>query len=164
MADRVVVLNKGRIEQIDTPDALYDRPASLFVNGFIGHANRLQGAVVGQGRVKLAAGPEIRIPERFQPTLGAVTVTVRPENVALSSDVVDAAIPVTIRATMPLGAVSVVDCITRTGEALKVSQPRSATAWQGHPGAAAWLSITDLDRVGVFSADASRPSPSAKEF
>ncbi|MDU3046067.1 ABC transporter ATP-binding protein, partial [Bradyrhizobium sp.] len=43
MADRIVVLNKGRIEQIDTPDALYDAPASLFVNGFIGHANFLKG-------------------------------------------------------------------------------------------------------------------------
>ena len=47
MADRIVVLNKGTIEQIDTPDALYDRPASLFVNSFIGHTNFLRGTVTG---------------------------------------------------------------------------------------------------------------------
>src|SRR3954447_17530864 len=62
MADRIVVLNKGRIEQIDSPDALYDRPASLFVNSFIGHANFLRGTVSGADRVKLEAGPEICLP------------------------------------------------------------------------------------------------------
>jgi inositol-phosphate transport system ATP-binding protein len=45
MADRIIVMNRGRIEQIGTPDDLYARPASLFVAGFIGAPpmNRLDG-------------------------------------------------------------------------------------------------------------------------
>ena len=39
MSDRIAVMNKGRIEQIDTPQAIYDRPATRFVAGFIGNTN-----------------------------------------------------------------------------------------------------------------------------
>ena len=47
VADRVVVMNKGRIEQIGTPEAVYDDPASPFVYEFLGNVNRLEG----EGRV-----------------------------------------------------------------------------------------------------------------
>ena len=48
MGDRIVVMNRGRIQQIDTPLGLYDRPANLFVAGFIGSPamNMLDGVVV----------------------------------------------------------------------------------------------------------------------
>ena len=36
VADRIAVMNKGKVEQFDTPVAIYDRPRTLFVNGFIG--------------------------------------------------------------------------------------------------------------------------------
>ena len=39
MSDRIAVMNKGRIEQIDTPQEIYDRPATRFVAGFIGNTN-----------------------------------------------------------------------------------------------------------------------------
>src|SRR5213079_349337 len=39
MSDRIAVMNKGRIEQIDTPQAIYDRPQTRFVAGFIGNTN-----------------------------------------------------------------------------------------------------------------------------
>jgi sulfate transport system ATP-binding protein len=43
VADRIVVLNRGRIEQVGTPDAVYDRPASPFVLRFLGDANAFPG-------------------------------------------------------------------------------------------------------------------------
>jgi putative spermidine/putrescine transport system ATP-binding protein len=46
-ADRIAVLNAGRVEQFDSPVASYDRPASLFVADFIGRMNRLSGKVLG---------------------------------------------------------------------------------------------------------------------
>jgi len=46
-ADRIAVLNAGRVEQFDSPVASYDRPASLFVADFIGRMNRLPGKVLG---------------------------------------------------------------------------------------------------------------------
>jgi sulfate/thiosulfate transport system ATP-binding protein len=44
VADRVVVMNHGRIEQIGSPDEVYEQPASLFVFEFLGHVNRLPSA------------------------------------------------------------------------------------------------------------------------
>ncbi|HMA16458.1 MAG: ABC transporter ATP-binding protein, partial [Bacteroidota bacterium] len=46
MSDRVAVMNNGRFEQIGTPQELYHRPASAFVAGFVGDANRWAGQVV----------------------------------------------------------------------------------------------------------------------
>ena len=64
LADRVAVLNQGRIEQIGAPDALQNHPATAFVAGFVGHANRLEGEVRAGvfstredlGGVKIACG------------------------------------------------------------------------------------------------------------
>lgn len=59
VADRVVVMNEGRIEQIGTPDEVYDHPASPFVYDFIGNVNRLSGQIrdghahIADARVKL---------------------------------------------------------------------------------------------------------------
>ena len=47
LADRIVVLNQGRIEQVGTPQEIYRRPASRFVASFIGTANLLEGTVAG---------------------------------------------------------------------------------------------------------------------
>ena len=45
VADRIAVMNKGKVEQFDTPVAIYDRPQTLFVNGFIGTTNLLRGKI-----------------------------------------------------------------------------------------------------------------------
>ncbi len=50
LADRVVVMDKGRIEQVDTPEKLYEKPATPFVNRFLGDINELDGQIQG-GRV-----------------------------------------------------------------------------------------------------------------
>jgi sulfate transport system ATP-binding protein len=53
LADRVVVMNRGRIEQVGTPEQVYRRPATPFVHGFIGRASRLR-ARVEKGRLRFA--------------------------------------------------------------------------------------------------------------
>ncbi|QPF90561.1 ABC transporter ATP-binding protein [Bradyrhizobium commune] len=152
MADRIVVLNKGRIEQIDSPDALYDRPASLFISSFIGHTNLLRGTVTEADRVVLDAGPEIDLGRSVQRWRGTpVTISVRPENIAFGAAGQPGAIPVTIRATVPLGAVSVTEGVTASGEAVKISQARAAGIAKAQAGDTAWLAITDTSRVSVFS-------------
>jgi sulfate transport system ATP-binding protein len=74
LADRVAVLNQGRIEQIGTPDDLQNHPASAFVAGFVGQANRLEGevraGVFRSGGIELPAGG---VPD------GAATAFVRPD-------------------------------------------------------------------------------------
>lgn len=78
MADRIICMSQGRIEQVGTPDDLYLRPASLFVSGFIGAPpiNLLEGQV-GDGRLvvnNLALDCEGAAP-------GAATLGIRPEKI-----------------------------------------------------------------------------------
>jgi sulfate transport system ATP-binding protein len=47
VADEVVIMNRGRIEQHGTPQSVYDRPETAFVTGFLGHVNRFQGPISG---------------------------------------------------------------------------------------------------------------------
>ena len=58
ISDRIVVMNKGRIEQIAPPATLYDRPATKFVASFIGTMNLLQSRFIGHDgeRLRFAAG------------------------------------------------------------------------------------------------------------
>src|SRR5437660_5432619 len=46
MADRIAVMNRGRIEQVASPTDIYDRPATLFVNQFVGTTNLLPGQII----------------------------------------------------------------------------------------------------------------------
>jgi sulfate transport system ATP-binding protein len=48
VADRVVIMNKGRVEQIGTPDEVYEKPATPFVYGFLGNVNLFHGRIDGQ--------------------------------------------------------------------------------------------------------------------
>ncbi|MGL6041374.1 MAG: ATP-binding cassette domain-containing protein, partial [Deefgea sp.] len=52
MADRIVVMNHGVIEQIGTPDEIYQQPASRFVADFVGHCNWINSLAVGKHRVR----------------------------------------------------------------------------------------------------------------
>jgi spermidine/putrescine transport system ATP-binding protein len=59
MSDRIAVMNRGRVEQVGTPEDVYERPATTFVAGFIGVSNLMPASVSGPGRVRLANGPEV---------------------------------------------------------------------------------------------------------
>ena len=56
LSDRIAVLNRGRVEQIGSPEAIYDRPETAFVCQFIGEANRLTPAMLAANGETLAAG------------------------------------------------------------------------------------------------------------
>jgi iron(III) transport system ATP-binding protein len=55
MADRIVVMNRGRVEQVGSAAEIYARPASAFVADFVGEMNMLQGVVSAAGRVQVGA-------------------------------------------------------------------------------------------------------------
>ncbi|ASY70286.1 sugar ABC transporter ATPase [Sinorhizobium fredii USDA 205] len=92
LADRIVVLNGGRIEQVGTPLELYRTPANLFVAGFIGSPamNVLDGTVDaedGEPAVRLRDGTAIRIaPERKVRRGQAVRIGLRPEHFVASGE------------------------------------------------------------------------------
>jgi multiple sugar transport system ATP-binding protein len=80
MGDRVAVMRDGRLEQVDTPVRLYERPVNVFVAGFIGSPamNLLRGHVA-DGVVSLGS-QTLRLPRRG-PSAGDVIVGIRPEAV-----------------------------------------------------------------------------------
>ncbi|MFT3688399.1 putative 2-aminoethylphosphonate ABC transporter ATP-binding protein [Paenirhodobacter sp.] len=81
MADRIVVMNNGVIEQIGTPTEIYRTPASLFVAEFIGETNRMAG-VYNDGRVTVGPVTLITGPRGFHRD-SRVQVAIRPEDVVL---------------------------------------------------------------------------------
>jgi spermidine/putrescine transport system ATP-binding protein len=90
LSDRVIVMEEGRIAQVDEPSAIYDRPASVFVAGFIGESNRLAGRVSGRsddGSCEVTTSEGQAIIGRGDAAVGtACAVVVRPRNVTLTRD------------------------------------------------------------------------------
>jgi multiple sugar transport system ATP-binding protein len=92
LADRILVMNTGHVDQIGTPVELYDRPVNLFVAGFIGSPamNFIAGRVAGgHDRLVLVCGDGRAFPLPADVALAtgaAVTVGVRPEHLGLASE------------------------------------------------------------------------------
>jgi sulfate transport system ATP-binding protein len=61
VSDRVVIMNEGRVEQSGTPEAVYERPATPFVYGFLGDVNLFHGRI-NRGKVSIGEG-ELDAPE-----------------------------------------------------------------------------------------------------
>ncbi|SFR87413.1 spermidine/putrescine transport system ATP-binding protein [Agromyces sp. CF514] len=90
MADTVAVMNKGAIEQMGAPEALYDLPQTVFVANFLGQSNLFSGEVVGATDTAVSVdvgGARLVVPKaRARRHNGAVTVGVRPEKVSLHTE------------------------------------------------------------------------------
>jgi iron(III) transport system ATP-binding protein len=81
MADRIVVMNEGRIEQVGTPEDIYARPASAFVADFVGHMTFLDGHVAGPHSVVVGSTAlQVAAPHAC-PAGTPVRIGIRPEEV-----------------------------------------------------------------------------------
>ncbi|MBD2750117.1 sn-glycerol-3-phosphate ABC transporter ATP-binding protein UgpC [Microvirga sp. BT688] len=102
LADRVVVMNGGVIEQQGSPLELYDHPASRFVAAFIGSPpmNFIEGTVVNGTHVRLEDGTTIHVPVTNLGGQARVTIGVRPEHFELSN----AGWPATVSVVEPTGS------------------------------------------------------------
>ena len=108
LADTLVVMNQGLAEQIGTPLAIYEKPASVFVAGFIGSPamNLLaaEGGETGKG-LKLAAGGTVKPRDTALPEAGRnVLLGVRPEHLTIVSDRNNADLQLKVMAVETLGA------------------------------------------------------------
>jgi multiple sugar transport system ATP-binding protein len=89
LADKIVVLNAGQVEQVGSPLELYHKPRNMFVAGFIGSPKMnflpgtIEGVEGGQARVRLPSGSTVLVPVETAPAAGSrVTVGIRPEHMA----------------------------------------------------------------------------------
>ncbi|MGI4880072.1 MAG: sulfate/molybdate ABC transporter ATP-binding protein [Janthinobacterium lividum] len=107
LADHVAVMNAGRIEQVDTPDAVFNRPATAFVADFIGNANRFDCTLDG-GAVVVAG---VRLANTAPPAAAGPGVAfVRPHEFEIVTSRSDG-IAATVRRIARTGALAAIECV-----------------------------------------------------
>jgi len=88
MSDRMAVMNHGQIEQIDSPEAVYERPTTTFVAGFIGVSNLMPGTVSaasnGRASVRLDSGVEVEADRNGLARGERCHAVVRPEKLRIT--------------------------------------------------------------------------------
>jgi len=130
MADRIAVMNRGRIEQVASPTDIYDHPATLFVNRFVGTTNLIPGKLLHAD----AEGCDVALADGLLRTAPAsnlvkgmnVVVSVRPEQWRVQAG--GAGLSGTIKMVMPLGPQVVYDVEIPGGTSIKISQARESDA------------------------------------
>ena len=160
MADRIAVLNAGAVEQFANPVEIYDRPATLFVNQFVGTTNLLPGVVESidgdSCRVAFASGESLLCRADGLAAGARVLVSIRPERLRL----VPAPGPGRLRAKvgliMPLGPTLVYDLTLGTGAAVRLAAPRPELAAVPLSGSEVFLEPTATDACLLFAAPASQ--------
>ena len=149
MSDRIAVMNDGRVEQLDTPREIYERPATRFVAGFIGTSNLLTGEVasVVDGSAVLTPGADERIIVPLGDRTGAagdrLELTVRPEKMAISTarpDGEGCALRGTVKEVVYLGTSTNYTVTASTGEEIVVfEQNGSSPLSSAERGDQVWL-------------------------
>ncbi len=151
MADRIVVLNAGRIEQFGTPMELYHHPATRFVATFIGQPNMnlIPATVIGADSaglaVEFAGGHRVVVPvEAGRARAGdRIDVGIRPENLQIGRD-----IPMQVGVLERLGGVSITYGKMPDGQRLCAALPGDAPVREGEE---VWLTFNPVD-AHVFDA------------
>ena len=105
LADRIVVMNDGRIEQIGTPMELFNHPANIFVAGFLGlpPMNQLKGTLTKSGA--MIGDTKIKVDGIDAQQIGRdVIVGIRPEHVTLTAGKGTSELPIELDLVEPLGS------------------------------------------------------------
>ncbi len=133
-ADLIAVMNAGRIEQLGTPEEIYDQPISEFVARFIGASNVIKGQPRDAHHIEVA-GHAIACSGVPMPTGRSATVAVRPHNVRLLSATPPAGttnvIPATITRHVFLGSIRDYVAQLSDGTELRVTTPPSQSIAEG---------------------------------
>ena len=109
LADRIVLLRDGVIEQVGSPLDLYERPATKFVAGFLGSPkmNFIPGTIAGNA-IRLAGGTNLPLPPNFKnPKLKEILIGLRPQHITVAAKKAaggHAHVPVTIELVQPTGS------------------------------------------------------------
>jgi putative spermidine/putrescine transport system ATP-binding protein len=104
MADRLVLMHDGKVQQIGTPEALHLHPANPFVARFIGGANIMSGRIDGGTILVLNDGKAIQLAAAYQ-TAGAASLATRPDSIRLAAPgQIDSRVEATVELCTWLGA------------------------------------------------------------
>jgi sulfate/thiosulfate transport system ATP-binding protein len=104
MADQVVIMNRGRVEQIGTPEEVYHSPANAFVYSFLGRVNLFHGRI-HQGKVEVG-GMEFDVPEHQHADEVPAVGYVRPHEIEISREQSqNTRFPAVVRHINPVGPI-----------------------------------------------------------
>jgi sulfate transport system ATP-binding protein len=123
VADRVVVVNRGRIEQVGAPGEVYDHPATPFVYQFLGNVNLFEGRI--SHGIADVSGRRLAAPEHDTAVDALATAYVRPHDIDISVQKSDAAVAATVDHAVALGSVVRLE-LTRhdNGDVVEAELPR----------------------------------------
>ena len=143
VADQIVVMNKGNIEQIGSPREVYEKPATPFVFDFLGQANRFEGqhhqgiVQIGEDRVQLLNQPNA--PQ------GKVIAFARPDELHIHAQPQENTIQATFLREVWIAGKVVAELQDRQGNLIEIALTADeAKLHQFRPNQTVWLSVTTL--------------------
>ncbi|MBB2484544.1 sulfate ABC transporter ATP-binding protein [Mitsuaria sp. WAJ17] len=147
VADRIVLMDHGKVEQVGSPQEVWERPATPFVYGFLGAVNRFegeaQGSVLHMGEQQLRHGGGIQ-------TQGRVLAYARPHELQILTDVQARGLPATVDRVLSFGAAARVELRGPDGQHLEAELTREqASQLQLQPGQRVQLQAS---RLSLFEA------------
>ena len=123
VADRVVVVNRGRIEQVGAPGEVYDHPATPFVYQFLGNVNLFAGRI-SRG-IADVSGRRLAAPDHLEADNALATAYVRPHDIDVATQSSEHAVQATVDHAVALGSVVRLELSRRdNGEVVEVEIPR----------------------------------------
>jgi putative spermidine/putrescine transport system ATP-binding protein len=152
-ADRIAILNHGRLEQVGTPMEIYWAPQTMFVARFIGKANFLDGSWSAETGTFTASGHSFRCVRRPDIPDGPATLLLRPEEARISQEPAERnSLPGSVTDAMLLGGVAHVRVETPVGEFLIFRLGENSQR----------IAMGDRMHIG-WPADAGRLMPAARD-
>ena len=143
VADQIIVMNKGNVEQIGSPREVYEKPATPFVFDFLGQANRFEGQnnagtiQIGEDRIQLDS-------LRNAPS-GDVIAFARPDELRIHAQPLDNAIQATFVRELWIAGKVVAELHDRQGKLIEISlTSEEAKLHQFRPNQTVWLSPSNL--------------------
>ena len=143
VADQIIVMNKGNVEQIGSPREVYEKPATPFVFDFLGQANRFEGQnhngiiQIGEDRIQVAQAKDS--PQ------GDVIAFVRPDELTIHAQPTDNAFQATFLREVWIAGKVVAELQSRQGNLIEILlTPDEAKRHQFRPNQTVWLSTNTL--------------------
>ena len=152
ISDRIAVMNKGDIQQIEIPESIYSRPYNTFVADFIGHSNRFTGTVLEQAN----GSTSIRLQTGFQMQVSGLKplkkgdellVYIRPEEFVFTAAEQGMEARVLVKRFLGKYIQYIVDC--GTGEHVEVTADTSSAERIHEPGETVYLGV-NTRRINLF--------------
>ncbi|TCM67820.1 sulfate transport system ATP-binding protein [Acinetobacter calcoaceticus] len=143
VADQIVVMNKGNIEQIGSPREVYEKPATPFVFDFLGQANRFE-AENRQGVMHMG-DDRIKLTEQQQAPIGKVIAFARPNELKIYAQPTENTIQAVFLRELWIAGKVVTELQARNGQLIEIElSPDQAQLHQFRPNQNVWISPTKL--------------------